>query len=285
MIRTTVAVNGFEGILFPADNRKDKVVIVVSGSNGGMGMTKDCAEFYCKNDIPALAVALFKTKETPKNLDRIPIEYISSAIAWLKEQGYEKIGIDGTSKGSEIALLAASIFSELSCVIARVPSHFISEGLTVCGKSKRPSGTSCWSYEGNEVPFAPYKAREFNVPKILIKEKEMYLLGINGEKTVTSETLIPIEKIKAPILFLSAVNDTVWPSYESSLYMENHLKNSGFAYPFKHVAFENLSHAMLTEINWVYRLAFKTERRNKDKCAEERVRLKSELLNWVENVW
>lgn len=285
MIRTTVAVNGFEGILFPADNRKDKVVIVVSGSNGGMGMTKDCAEFYCKNDIPALAVALFKTKETPKNLDRIPIEYINSAIAWLKEQGYEKIGIDGTSKGSEIALLAASIFSELSCVIARVPSHFISEGLTVCGKSKRPSGTSCWSYEGNEIPFAPYKARKFNVPKILIKEKEMYLLGINGEKTVTSETLIPIEKIKAPILFLSAVNDTVWPSYESSLYMENHLKNSGFEYPFKHVAFENLSHAMLTEINWVYRLAFKTERRNKDKCAEERVRLKSELLNWVENVW
>lgn len=285
MIRTTAAVNGFEGILFPANNRKDKVVIVVSGSNRGMRMTKDCAGFYCKNGIPALAVALFRTKETPKNLDRIPLEYISSAIAWLKDQGYEKIGIDGTSKGSEIALLAASMFSELSCVIARVPSHFISEGLTVCGKSKRPSGTSCWSYEGKEIPFAPYKAREFNVPKILLKEKEMYLLGINKGKTVTNETLIPIERIKAPILLLSAVNDTVWPSYESSLYMENRLKNTGFAYPFKHIAFESLSHAMLTEIRFIYRLAFKTERRNKEKCAEERTRLKNELLNWVENVW
>lgn len=285
MINTTIAQNGFEGILFPADNRKDKVVIVVSGSNGGMRMTKDCAEFYSKNGIPALAVALFKTTETPKNLDRIPIEYISSAMAWLKEQGYEKIGIDGTSKESEIALLAASMFPDLSCVIARVPSHFVSEGLVEHGKSKSPSGTSCWSYEGKEIPFAPYNAREFNVPKILLKEKQMYLLDINKGKTVTRETLIPIEKIKAPILFLSAVNDTVWPSYESCLYMENYLKEKEFSYPYKHIAFENLSHAMLTEINFIYRLAFKTERQNKEKCAEERIRLKNELLNWVNNVW
>lgn len=51
MLRTTTAKNGFESILFPANNRKDKVVIVVSGSNGGMRMTKDCAGFYCKNGI------------------------------------------------------------------------------------------------------------------------------------------------------------------------------------------------------------------------------------------
>ncbi|MBQ8597467.1 MAG: hypothetical protein IJ029_01610, partial [Lachnospiraceae bacterium] len=66
MVQTTVAVEGFEGILFPAEGRKDKVMIVVSGSNGGMRMTKQCAEFYSKNGIPALAVALFKTKGTQK---------------------------------------------------------------------------------------------------------------------------------------------------------------------------------------------------------------------------
>lgn len=285
MIKTTIAANGFEGILFPADNRKDKVMIVLSGSNGGMRITKDCAGFYCDNGIPALAVALFKTKETPKNLDRVPVEYIRFAIKWLKKQGYEHIGIDGTSKGSEIALLAATIFSELSCVIARVPSHFISEGLVTYGKSKRPSGTSCWSYNGREIPFAPYKAREFNVLKTLLKEREMHLIDINKEKVVTKETLIPIEKIKAPILLLSAVNDTVWPSYESSLYMEEYLKEKGFAYPLKHVAFETLSHAMLTEISPIYRLAFKTERENKEKCAEERIQLKKEILNWVQNIW
>lgn len=196
-----------------------------------------------------------------------------------------RLGIDGTSKGSEIALLAAAMFSDLSCVIARVPSHFISEGLVTYGKTKRPSGTSCWSYNGKEIPFAPYTARKFNILKILIKEKEMHLISINKEKMVSRETLIPIEKIKAPILFLSAVNDTVWPSYESSLYMEKYLKEKSYAYPYKHIAFENLSHVMLTEISFVYRLAFKTERYNKEKCAKERIQLKNELLNWVQNVW
>lgn len=285
MLQTTVAVEGFEGILFPAEGRKDKVMIVVSGSNGGMRMTKQCAEFYSKNGIPALAVALFKTKGTQKNLDRVPIEYIENAIKWLKERGYKRIGIDGTSKGSEIALLSASMFQDLSCVIARVSSHFVSEGLIAQGKSKKPSGTSCWSYRGKEIPFAPYNAREFNVPKILLKEKEMHLITVNREKTVTEETLIPIEKIKAPVLILSAVNDTVWPSYESGLYMENYLKMVGFPYKYKHVVFETMSHAMVTEINLIYRLAFKTERRNKEKCAEEREHLKRELLDWVERTW
>lgn len=285
MLKTTVAAEGFEGILYLATGRKDKVMIMLSGSNGGMKLTKKCAEFYNRNGIPALAVALFKTKQTSKNLDRVPIEYIESAIQWLKRKGYERIGIDGTSKGSEIALLSATLFKDLSCIIARVPSHFVSEGLVICGKSKRPSGTSCWSYRGHEIPYAPYNVRKFNLPKILMKEKELYLININREKTITENALIPIEKIEAPILLLSAVNDTVWPSYESSLYMEKYLKEKEFTYPYKHVAFDNLSHAMVTDGSIIYRAAFKTERQNKRKCAEERMQLQNELLHWVEEIW
>lgn len=48
MTKTTVAENGFEGILFPVDKRKDKVVIVVSGSNGGMHMTRPVLNFIAK---------------------------------------------------------------------------------------------------------------------------------------------------------------------------------------------------------------------------------------------
>ncbi len=285
MVKTTVAKEGFEGIYFEANDKKDKVVIVVSGSNGGMKITKDCAEFYYQNGISALAVALFKTKGTQKDLDRVPIEYIESAIRWLKELGYEKIGMDGTSKGSEIALLSASMFSELTCVIARVPSHFISEGLLVKGKTKMPSGTSCWSYRGEEVPFAPYNSRTFNLPKILLKEKEMHLITINREKTVKEENIIPVEKINGPVLLISAVNDKVWPSYGSGLYLEKRLQEKGFDKPFKHIAYPTMSHAMLTDIHWIYRLAFKTERQNKKQCAVERAQLGKELLNWVNVVW
>ena len=285
MIKTTVEADGFEGILFPVCEKKDKVVIVVSGSNGGMSLTKKCAEFYYKNGIAALAIAIFKTKGTQKNLDRVPIEFIESAVKWLKIQGYDKIGIDGTSKGSEIALLSATMFRDLTCVIARVPSYFVSEGLIAHGKTKKPSGTSCWSYHGEEIPFAHYNSRKFNILPIILKEKEFHLLTINKEKTVTEDTIIPIEKINGPILFLSSVNDQVWPSYESSLYMEKRLEEKAFSFPYKHIAFHHISHAMLTEISIIYKLGFKSERQNATQCAKERKQLADELLNWVSDVW
>lgn len=163
MIYTAVKNEGFEGVLYQANGRKDKVVIVMSGSNGGLKITKQVAESYNKNGIPALALALFRTKQTPKELVSIPVEYVEKSIKYLKQQGYQKIGIDGMSKGSEMALLAASMFSDISCVIARVPSYFVSEGLSGNGKNRGPSGTSCWSYKGKDLPYAPYKSRTINI--------------------------------------------------------------------------------------------------------------------------
>ena len=146
--KPTVQTDGFEGFLYPGNGRKDKVLIVMSGSNGGMKLTRQSAHFYYENGFPALALALFRTKQTPKNLSRVPVEYVENAIAWLKKQGYDRIGVDGMSKGSKMALVAASMFPELACVIVRVPSHFVSEGLSGSGKNKAPSGTSCWSWRG-----------------------------------------------------------------------------------------------------------------------------------------
>ncbi len=285
MIKTNVKENGFEGILLPGNGSKEKVIIVMSGSNGGMNLTRQCAEFYSRNGIPALALALFATKGTTPFLDRVPVEYVENAIKWLHDQGYQKIGIDGMSKGSEMSLVAASMFSDISCVIARVPSHFVSEGLTGRKKDKGPSGTSCWSYRNQELPFAPYKTRTFDIKKMFREEKEMHIITFNRDKEVTPESLIAIEKIKAPILFLSSRNDTVWPSYESAVYMEKKLNEINFPYEHKHVAYENMSHALLTKLPLIYKLAFKAERENAQGCKRDRESLKKELLDWVNQVW
>ena len=280
-ITTSVQMEGFEAILYPGNGRKDKVMIVMSGSNGGMKLTKQEAEFYHRNGIPSLALALFKTKQTPKELSRVPVEFVEKAIAWLIKQGYKQIGIDGTSKGSEMALIAASLFPELSCVIVRVPSHFVSEGLSGSGKNKAPSGTSCWSYRGRELPYAPYRSRTFNILQMFMREKEMHIITCNRDKDITPETLIPIENIKAPILMLSSKHDEVWPSYESAVYMEKKLTEIGFPYTHKHIAYEHMSHAVLTRLPWIYKMAFKSERRHPKECAKDRDALKNELLDWV----
>jgi dienelactone hydrolase len=277
----TVNKDGFEGILYLGNGDKNKVVIVVSGSNGGMKTTADIAAFYHINGIPALAVAMFNTKQTTKGLDRVPIEYIENAIIWLKQKGYQKIGMDGMSKGSELTLICASMFSDIACVIVRVPSYFVSEGLIINGKSKQPSGTSCWSYRGVELPFTPYKTRKIDVLKLLVKYKEIHLIAINGDKDVTVDSIIPVENIKAPVLILTSVNDAVWPSYESGQYREKRLREHSFSYPYKHIAYKAMSHAMLIKSSVLYKIAFRTERQNMVQCNKERLQLKRELLSWV----
>ena len=283
--KANVRTEGFEGILYPGNGRKGKVLIVMSGSNGGIRLTRQAAEFYHRNGFPALALALFRTRQTSKDLSRVPVEYVENAVTWLKKQGYARIGIDGTSKGSEMALVAASMFPELSCVIARVPSHFVSEGLSGSGKNKGPSGTSCWSYRGKELPYAPYRSRSFNLLQMLLKEKELHIIAFNRDKDVKPEAVIPIERINGPILLLSSKHDEVWPSFESATLMERKLMEIDFAYPHRHIAFEHMSHAMLTELPWVYRMAFKSERQHPKEGERDRETLKKELLNWVNNVW
>jgi len=285
MICTTVQKDGFEGILFRGNRTKEKVVIVMSGSNGGMSLTEKEARFYHRNGIPALALALFKTRQTQKDLDRVPVEYVEKAIAWLKKHGYQRIAIDGTSKGSELALLAGSMFPDITCVIARVPSYFVSEGLCVKGLSKGPSGTSCWSYRRKELPFAPYRARKFNMLKMLLKEKEFHILTFNRGKKVTPETIIPVEKINGPVLLISSRHDEVWESYKSGCIMEKRLTKAKFPFTHKHIAFPYLSHAMLTDFMPILKVGFKSERRFPQECAAEREQLKKELLRWITQVW
>ena len=146
-----ISEQGFEGHFYDAGER-DKAVITFSGSEGGSSASDTMAWYYKQHGISALGVALFSGKETGENLDRVPLEYVENAIAWLKEQGFEKIAVDGISKGSEYALLAASRFDDISCVIARVPSWFVSEGMI---GHNGPSGTSCWSYRGEELGYTP----------------------------------------------------------------------------------------------------------------------------------
>ncbi|WP_196805245.1 acyl-CoA thioester hydrolase/BAAT C-terminal domain-containing protein [Butyrivibrio sp. AD3002] len=63
---------------------------------------------------------------------------------------------------------------------------------------------------------------------------------INSDKDVTPDTIISVENIRGPVLFLSSKKDEVWPSFESACIMEEKLESVSFPYEHKHVAFENI---------------------------------------------
>ena len=279
----TLAEQGFEGHLYDAGER-EKVVITFSGSDGGASGSDALAWYYKQHGISALGVTLFAGQEIGKNLDRVPLEYVENAIAWLKAQGYERIAVDGLSKGSEYALLAASRFEDITCVVARVPSYFVSEGMI--GK-KGPSGTSCWAYRGEELSYTPYSARKFNVLGQIIAHGEFNILAYNAGKAVTEASIIPMENINGPVLLIATEADTVWPSAEQAAFIEDYLRARDFPHEIKRLTYENVSHFALPlrGKDWLVKALFKSERANPEACAAQRADLCEQAVDFIQNHW
>lgn len=273
--------NKADGILYPVAGRKDKVVITLSGSEGGLEHAEKLAKYLQDHGIPALALGYFKTRHSVKTLNKIELENIKAAIEWLTNLEYEKIGIEGCSKGAEYAAAAAIAFHELSCVILKIPSWFYSEGMN----GKTPSGTSCWSYKGEAIPYTPYKTRKLPVIKEMLKNKEYNILAVNTGKKVNPDSIIQIEKIEAPILMFSTEVDTIWPSKESCEKMEERLNINNFSYPHKHICFEHMSHMMLENCGNSIKWFIKSEKQFPEECAKERAVMGQECIKWIEEVW
>ena len=276
-----VTLHKADGVLYPVAGRKDKVVITMSGSEGGLEHAGKLAKYLQDNGIPALAFGYFKTKHSLKSLNKIELENIKAAIEWLKKQGYEKIGIEGCSKGAEYAAAAAIAYPELSFVILKIPSWFYGEGMD----KTVPSGASSWTCEGKELPYTPYKTRKLPVIKEMMKNREYNIIAINTGKKINPDSIIPIEKIQAPVLMFSTEVDTIWPSKESCEKMEERLNANHFAYPHKHICFKHMSHMMLENCGKGIKYFIKSEKEFPEECARERIIMGQECIKWIEEVW
>lgn len=232
----------------PEKAEKRPAIIVVSGSEGRIEKAQAIAEVFASKGYSALAVCHFGLKGTNNNLDRIPLEIIENAIKWLKKQSTADpncIGIFGRSKGGELAVLAASNFNEITCVIANTPSFYVYEGLI----NNRPSCHSSWTYQGKEFPCLSFSYSV--IFKMLIKK-------IFGQKNLVTwmyqqiiqkgdadKASIPVEKINGPILLLSSASDAIWPSLLHCEKIEERLSKKVFPFEVKHFTYEKSGH-MLT---------------------------------------
>ncbi|MTK09303.1 MAG: acyl-CoA thioester hydrolase [Hungatella sp.] len=283
-IRTSVLKEGFDGIFFPALH-KENVIIFISGSEGGLGTGEKMGSYYQGLGYSTLALGLFHTKQTNKYLSKVPIEYMERAVDWLKNLGYSKIVVDGISKGSEYALYASAVISEVAGVIARVPSYFISEGLA----NKSPSGNSCWSYKGRELPYTPYKIRKISKIKMLLAERQFSLLSINRDKNVTEESIIPVERIHGPILLMSTKADTIWPCDLYAEKLKERLRINHFPYEVQHISFNYMGHFLLPmtdkkSLN-LLRILFRSERQHQEKCVQERQKMEKATLLLLQKIF
>ncbi|ADG39654.1 putative thioesterase [Leuconostoc kimchii IMSNU 11154] len=224
-------------MFYPKHANRLPAIIVLSGSEGGIEKAQSIAQLLANHGFSALAIGYFNIKGLTSNLSQIPIEIIKSAIDFLKSHDVtdkDRIGIYGRSKGAEFALLAASYYTQIKCVVINSPSNIVYEGIS---HKRLPIRKSSWSYKGKDINYFPFSYRSFIWSKI--KNQSFPIVREN------SEYEIPVEKTNGNIFCVFSTKDEIWNAELATTRIEKRLKRYQFKNKLRIMRVEHTGH-MLT---------------------------------------
>jgi dienelactone hydrolase len=206
----------------PRTPHKVPVVIAFGGSEGGSSTGDSSGEMLAPNCIAVLGLAYFKETGLPSTLDQIPLEYFIDAIDYVsRTQGIDaaRIGVVSGSRGSEAALLVASMDARIKSVVVATPSEVAWSG--------RTTAKSAWTYQGKDVPALSLNGEQ-TLPQL--KRFESALDSIDD----WHKYRIPVERINGPLFLISAENDQIWPSRRMSDDIVKYLGMKNFRFQVRH---------------------------------------------------
>ncbi|MGE8205686.1 acyl-CoA thioesterase/bile acid-CoA:amino acid N-acyltransferase family protein [Heyndrickxia sp. NPDC080065] len=222
-------------------------IIVVGGSEGGI--FEFLAGLLASNGFNVLALGYFGVDNLPKNLANIPLEYIQSAIDWLKERKeVEKdwIGIHGTSRGGELALWSASLFPEIKAAVSMNGSPISFAGIVPW--SNDLILPPAWTFKNNPLPYAS----PTNPVDVALECKQMWNNNENplsfwyrsliSNQSTLEKTIIPVERINGSILFISGEQDANFDSVSFNQIAMTRLKTFKHPYSYEHLVYSGAGH-------------------------------------------
>ena len=267
-------------------------------------MARTAAKWLNRQGLHAMAMRPDKKDYGHHNY---PLERFGKAIAFMKAQGCEKLGVVGASTTGMLALLAASYYPELSLTVAISPSDFVMEGFYRDGKdgaTERPGDNeSSVSWQGKQLPFLPYAYRH---PEYWQKIQEESKAG--GDKvasrklfdeserrhSIREEERIKVENIHGKLIFIGAEDDVLWDTCRYIRRMEERLNSLPHDSAFEswlyahgtHFAFPESMLKMMLPVGsgLLVSYMFKAGKEHKKECRETRIdidrRLKKALADW-----
>jgi dienelactone hydrolase len=190
-------------------------VLLLGGAEGGRPDPAYAALLAAEGYV-VFGLAYFGEPGLPATLTRIPLEYGLTAARWLAERpevAGDRVGLVGTAKGAEYALvLASSEPSRFAAVVANVPSDIVWPALGA------PAGTpmSSWTRAGADVPFLRWTAARGAssvAPGQAVRSADAYERAVaTASRWRLGVARIPVEQITAPVLLTSGDADGMWPS-------------------------------------------------------------------------
>jgi dienelactone hydrolase len=205
----TVRQDGFASTLFlPSHARPGApAVVVIGGSDGGEDAFTAAA--LAMDGYPALALGYFKEPGLPQCLCAIPLDYFAHAVRWLRAQPAGQgrpVVLYGVSRGAEGALLIAAYQPHLvNAVVASSPSSDINGAY-----GGRPG--PAWTFHGKPLP---------------------------------TGTLIPVGRIRVPVLLSDGGQDAVWDSASSASAIVAELKAAHDRAPYRNLYYPGAGHGFL----------------------------------------
>ena len=248
-VELCMAKSGIEGRLVKPVNDlfEGKVLLILGGGDGDYDWTTEVAERFALEGITTFALCYFRAEGLPYSLEMVDVNYVKKACEWLKDEGYEKIGVWGISMGAQYALLSAVTYPELlSAVILASPISFATQGVI---SYTRYAEMAAFSKDGKPFEYTPFSGRMKKLSLIsnCMRRKEFTVRFMYDEimDDIREESIIPAEKMKAPLLMFTALDDSMWPSYESAKSIMKRLEENRYAYKRIHVTYRHGSHFML----------------------------------------
>lgn len=226
-----------ESVLYLGNNQNQPLIVGLGGSEGGNAWASDywkkTRDQFIEKGYAFLAVGYFGCKGTPDTLNKIAIEDVYNAIKIAsnnKQVNKNKIAIIGGSRGADLALLIASYYTDINCVVSIVGSNAVFPGHT------NHFSTSCWTYKNEELPFVP--VNDEAVPFLMKRDLRGTFEAMLKDTASVEKASIKVEQIKGTLLFLSATKDEICPSTLMAEMMTVRLKDKKFKYYYEHKAIE-----------------------------------------------
>jgi pimeloyl-ACP methyl ester carboxylesterase len=233
----TLRVKNVEAILYTGIQPQQPLIVGLGGSEGGNAWAsnywKSKRDAFLEKGYAFLAIGYFGCKGTPALLDKIAIDEVYHAIAEAKKNkkiNPAKVAVIGGSRGADLALLLGSYYNDISCVVGMSSSHAVFPGHT------QEFTSSCWTYQGHELPFIP--VNEEAVPFLTKGDLRGTFTAMLKDSVAELKSRIKVENIHGAILLLSATNDEIIPAVSMGDKMITRLKNSHFKYPYEHIVYE-----------------------------------------------
>jgi dienelactone hydrolase len=207
---------------------KRPALILLGGSEGGTAVTKN-APLWASRGYVVLALPYYSAATWgpggpgPAELPSLPaafadiaIDRLEQARDWLAQQpevDATRIGVMGTSKGAEFALLAASKMPWIKSIVAVVPSDVVWEGW---GPGVEPGQRASFSWRGQTLDFVPYQGFPQEMAgfatgqDVKIRRPHDQGRAAHPERAIAAR--IRVEDIAAPVMLVGGGDDQLWDS-------------------------------------------------------------------------